>query len=92
LREYRRTENAVYQPVNSLNDEKLKSYRRNMIDVAKARLNQTKHGKTSKIFTKTDFEKEIDFWSLRNAENQLQPFCQIAIWYLRLKAAKIIYN
>jgi uncharacterized protein (TIGR02646 family) len=76
----------------NLNDEKLKSYRKNIIDVVKARLNRTKHGKTGKIFTKTDFEKEIDFWSLRNAENQFQPFCQIAIWYLRLKSAKSIYN
>jgi uncharacterized protein (TIGR02646 family) len=75
----------------NLNDEKLKNYRKNIIDVVKERLSRTQHGKKGKIFTKTDFEKEIEFWSLRNAENQFQPFCQIAIWYLRLKAAKSIY-
>lgn len=76
----------------NLNDEKIKGYRRNTIDVAREKLKQTKRTKMGKTWTLRDFEKAITFWSSRNDKLMYLPFCQIAIWYLRNEARKAVYN
>lgn len=76
----------------NLNDEKLKGYRRNVIDAARVRL---KANKKLTTWTRRDFQKEIAFWSsksLKNGQLVYQPFCQIAVWYLMKESAKPVYN
>ena len=71
----------------NLNDDKIKGYRRNTIEVARERL---KKNKRTAAWTQRDFQKEIDFWSSKNEEGKYQAFCEIAVWHLRVLSQKTV--
>lgn len=62
----------------NLNNQNLKDARKNVINLAKE-LMIKKY--TSKLWTKTLIQKEIDLWKTKDKNGKFRPFCQIAIWF-----------
>jgi len=71
---------TVIQDLNllNLNDNNLKNFRRDAIDLAKEEM--VKKYPTKK-WTKVLIQKEIDLWKAKDKNGKFRPFCQIAIWF-----------
>ncbi len=69
----------------NLNDEKLKEYRKEAIDLAK-KLLIDKYPRGN--WTLYQIEKEIEEWKNKR-DGKYRPFCQAAIWFLEWRKARL---
>ncbi|MEI6327659.1 MAG: hypothetical protein WCP16_00390 [Pseudanabaena sp. ELA645] len=73
----------------NLNDEKLRDYRAEAIDLAKKNL---KDKYPTGNWTLQQIENEIQDWKSKDKNGMYRPFCQAAIWWLEKKRAKLIHK
>jgi hypothetical protein len=73
----------------NLNNEKLRESRAEAIDSAKRNL--TKNYPTGN-WTIKQFDEEIEIWKGKDKDGKYKPFCQVAIWWLEKKRAKLIHK
>jgi uncharacterized protein (TIGR02646 family) len=72
----------------NLNDENLRSSRKQAIDMAKDNL---KRSNPTGTWTVKEIEKEIEDWKTRK-DGKYRPFCQAAIWFLEYLKSKPVHK
>ena len=80
------TEDLNY--ILNLNDEKLRQFRLDAMDLAKENLERNNPTGT---WTVKEIEKEIEIWN-NQKDGKYKPFCQAAIWYLEWLKAKPVHK
>lgn len=76
----------------NLNDEKIKGFRKNIIDATQKRIENSTKNRDGKTWKPNDFDKEIEFWTSKNSKGEYKEFFQIAVWYLGNRMTKPIYK
>ncbi len=82
-----RVEKDINEVLN-LNNQRLSNWRKMVMDKVVNEMSKKYKKKEGQTYSRSDLNNEIKYWKNRY-ENKFHPFCQVAIYYLNKKLARL---